>query len=274
MVYDNDPIKKIIFDSINESIENKNCKKNLLGIEVYEGINISNDSLDVDWEEDKEGDIIYLSNWEISELPFGNDTRFYGYKINKSRENKLMRDELIKYIKGDNGCNDEKVYGLIDRMIEDFFVQSKVKRFDYLIKLPSNSRINTLIANTIEDDYNPSCKEIRSWKEPVENIEINYDKLNNCSEKNRPIIISYLKSALDKMKQEGKFSIKRINKDYRKYLKNFISVDNASIEDMNSSLLIIDDMMSTGASISEVVYKLRSKGFTGSIYILTLLNNK
>ena len=241
--------------------------------ELFEGI--YRDSKDennfiLDWEQNNKEDIIKLDILNcIHKTKYHKNLRYYGYKINKISAPQDRKDFLF-----DIKNNTNKYVEIIDKCIEDFYEKSEIKFFNYILKLPSRSSINSLICDRIKSNFD-NCEEIILTKKPSLDLDINWEKFKDSFKKDYyDNIEKYLNQLIVRLRKEEVFSISKIPPMYRRYLKPMINIDGVKIENSeNYNLLIIDDTFTTGSTINMVLNALEDLKFKGNITILTLIDN-
>lgn len=243
-----------------------------LAVELYEGIRQSESNFEVDWDKNLPEDIVYLDRTKcIHNSRFSGKLRYYGYKINK-KSRKDSRDNFLKYIKNNIDKHDS-LLELIDRCIADFYEISPIKHYDYLLKIPSSSKINDLLCDYLIKNFD-NCDIIELTKKPAQAFEFDLDKFSKSfSGEYLPIMLNYLTKYAATINKKDKFSITEISPRYRRYIKPMIDLGDQNI-DLNKNILIIDDTFTTGSTINMVLDTLETLGFTGNISILTLINNQ
>lgn len=240
-------------------------------IELYEGIReATSNGYVMDWNSDEPEDLVKLEGTCAHITKFNKCIRCYGYKINKTPLNKNSRNKFLSYIKSESTSMRLE---LINKCIEDFYSKCSIKDFDYVIKTPSKSSLNTDIINELNkfDDF----QLIDASKKPVERLELDMDEINSKFKKDyKEGFIKYLQHIIDANKKSGKFSISTFKPQYRNFIKPMIAFGDVDIENNSSTnLLIIDDIFTSGSTINMVLKLLNDINFQGNIVILTLFQN-
>lgn len=238
--------------------------------ELFEGIRKSDDgTYELDWDINTPEDLVKLSSCCAHFTRHHKNIRCYGYKVNKTPENKYDRNQFLSYLK--QFSSDERAE-LISRCIQDFYDKCPIKHFDYVIKVPSESTLNSDIISELSkhDEFNL----INVNKKPVEKLELDIDRIK--SKFNGDYIdefIKYLQKIVDYNKKSGSFSISTFKPQYRVFIKSMLEIDdNVEIDNNKSStILIIDDIFTTGNTINMLLSLLDD--FEGNIVILTLFQN-
>lgn len=244
---------------------------------LYEGVSYNPDTeeFDFNWFKDNPEDLIYLTQTSISLSKFKNKIYYFGYKFNQ-KTNKKHRDLFLQFIKKETG-SDSQVNELVNTCISKFYASSKIKHFDYLLKLPSRSNLNTLITKAIYRVDNP--KEIELVKKPIEELEIDWDAIKEKT-KNKPDFdfddfYTRMSAHIKNVKKAPYFSSQKVRNILKPYIKPMIIFGKDSIENSkNTEVLIIDDILTSGTSLNMVLQQLESIDFKGTITILTLIKNR
>lgn len=239
---------------------------------LTEGITVNNGSVIYDFNVDTDDDIINICETKINVSKLNSKMYYFGYRVNKNT-NKNDRQIVLKTIKSE----DEEIERLIDRSIELFYSSSEIKKFDYLITIPSSSTVNDKIANRIANIYEPNCKVLTAQKLPTTNLELNTELINkkfNYNDLSK--VYDYFNQMILNIKKDDEFSISKIPPKYRRYFKSMIQLDNniKINNSVNTNLLIIDDILTTGTSITMLIDELEKINYLGTITIFTLINNR
>ena len=222
-----------------------------------------------DFNSDSNNDIIKIASIKTREGRFEGLPRFWGYSV-RSVDGK---DAFLKYMK-DNLYVDENVEELIDRCVDRFFADCDIKDFDYIIKLPSSSKLNDVICSTLS---NYSGAEIVCGNK-IDASEVVVDKdlvYSSCRydeqgcENLYKSVCSYVSRAI----KGDKFYIKYVPPRYRKFIKSIIRIDSTKIR-KDSSVLIVDDVMTSGTTIRMMINELKDNGFSGTMTIFNMVNNR
>lgn len=147
------------------------------------------------------------------------------------------------------------------------------QRFDTLIKLPSSNDLNNLFMNLlkkklhfdnlISDEIFPKLSKEDVFENSVNGKEIPQKAFNE------------IVNSFNKMKN-NKFSFKEIQPENRKYISNifdgYCDVVNFGDKINDKNILILDDVMATGASISNYVENINAMFAPKSINVITLFS--
>ena len=237
---------------------------------LFEGVTM-NDSGDFvfDFDKDSNEDIIKIASIKTKESRFEGLPRFWGYSV----RNVDGKDAFLKYMK-DNLYVDDNVEELVDRCVDRFFVDCDIKDFDYIIKLPSSSKLNDVICSTLSS-YS-GAKIVCSNKIDAHSVEVDRDLVySSCKydEQGCEKLYKFICSCVSRAIVGDKFYIKCVPARYRKFIKSIIRLDNIRIS-KDSNVLIVDDVMTSGTTIRMMINELRNNGFVGTITIFNMINNR
>lgn len=175
--------------------------------------------------------------------------------------------------------SDVEIHKYLKKFIENC---SKLqKKYDTIIMIPSKSSLNKRFMDYLYKNLNAKVKyESILRKKSLNHDEleqfINYDKLNK-DYKNPFYIENEILDLLYELNDSGKeFEAKMIDKHYLKYI-NFLEIrgDENTVENItNKNVLILDDIYSSGSSISNAAEILKQNYEPKSITAVTLLSKK
>lgn len=154
------------------------------------------------------------------------------------------------------------------------------KKYDTCIMIPSKSSVNELFMKELKK--NIDCKDyINKFfeKMPTDEVLMNgidYHKIDKENDEvNAKSIVKRIKKAIDDMGDY--FEAKKIHKELLQYIK-YITYDeeNSEIREKidGKDVLILDDIISSGESVSQAVEALKSGFEPKSITVITLLSKK
>lgn len=242
-----------------------------LSIELWEGVRFKADnSLTIDWDSDLPQDIVKLQSTCIKLTKFQKNLRYYEYKINPNASTEDKK-KFLQYIK--QNATTESVKELIERCAEDFYTQSQSKHYDYIIKLPSRSSLNDLLADCISSSFD-DCQIITAQKRPIQDLDVDWELFKQSFKGDYfEQLKNYLTNLMQQLKKDSGFSISKIPPRYRRYIKPMISLGDSVIKP-DADILIIDDTFTTGSTIQMLLKALQQIDVRGNISILTLVNNR
>lgn len=248
--------------------------------DMLEGIYAYNDEDDefgFDWEEDDEDDIILLKSNAIHINRASNPIHYYGYEFNWDSEyTRRLKNRLIKYIK--SNVDDENVLYLIRDCVDAFNNRINLEQFDYMVVVPSSSRINKTISSEIGNMYN--IPQIPMSKIKASEMKIDWEKIKS---ETTPLEYAALKQQINQIaksfgSQSEDASITKIKPKFRKYIEPIIRADKESIDNigklvLSKHILVIDDVKTTGHSVGDVMKVVNDLGYKGDYTLLTLIQN-
>ena len=153
------------------------------------------------------------------------------------------------------------------------------KKYDTIIMIPSKSKLNEKFMDYLFNILHAKHKITNLFtKIKINNDEpehfINYDKLKEDG-MDTPYVIDYMENFLYKLNGSGKeFEAKDFDKDLLKYL-NFLDINKEInyVDIINGkNILILDDIYSSGNTISQAVKSIKQNYEPKSITVVTLLS--
>ena len=258
----------------------ENAKKNDIPVYVFrydkneltEGVRYENNNFIFDYVTDKDTDIIKLTNIEIKPSKFHHSVYYYGYKANCKTD---IYHNFIKYLKMSDITGDIKQF--VDIAIDDLI--NKVTDIDYVIYPQSHCRLNDYMAKRICDNFN--CYKWCVSKNTPNKVQFDWEKFyskfkGNDEYKNK--ITNYISNFMNVINKSNSFNFtKQVPPKYRQYITNFLIIDDTEYINyiLNSkNILIVDDILSTGATINEIITMLNNVGYKGNIIVFSLINNR
>ena len=196
--------------------------------------------------------------------------------------NDVQRDgnPFIYALKNKNGwkfkITDKEIHKYIKRFLE---ICKKIKSsYDTIIITPSSSDINEKFMKVISNQVN--CKDIineyfvkLSKEEIIDDDLIDKDQIQNDYGNNYTKVLAEINRSFRRMKGES-FEAKYIKKEYLKYIKYISTNSNDNIRDKidNKDILLLDDTISSGETLSQCIEGIISNFNPKSITIITLLS--
>lgn len=155
------------------------------------------------------------------------------------------------------------------------------KSYDTIIMIPSDSHVNERFMSALYDIVNAKYKVEKLFRkielnhDEVEQF-IDYEQIRKDFKDPRDVEIE-LEDLLYDLNESGrKFEAKLVDKRYLKYIK-FLQIkhDPSSVDKINDkNILILDDVFSSGATISKAVEAIKQNYMPKSITVVTLLSKK
>ena len=282
-------IEEIIDTTINSIIKEYTQRK---GIILPEGVNYneSADSFTFNFQQDNERDIIKLTKVGYKVNLF-NHTYYYGYQFENNVDSN-KRTAFIHSIKFPDGK--------INNKDKNTFIINAVNKLDSDISLPkyklivypeSMSEINRDMIKYLNRFTAPEIATMEMIKDLPKNIEFDYNrfyleilnsKLENgrdrYTQKQKDEVINSIKQIMNDIHNLNYFSIARNMKKtkFRQYIKNYYTFKNEEDKKLfqtilNNNVLIIDDIVTSGTTISYLLNSLRSVNDSNNIVIFSLI---
>lgn len=279
-------LSKYISSAIMEHITPQN------GNVLKEGVSYDDesDTFNFDFEIDDETDIIQLTKVGYKVRAF-NHCYYYGYQFTENVDS-ATRTSFIHSIK----FPDERM----SRKDKLTFIVNAVNRLDSDISLPSYklivypesmSELNRDMLGYLNRFASPEIVNMELVKSLPSRIEFDYrrfsvevldSKLPNgrlrYTEKQKQDVLSNIRKMMDNIHNLEYFSIARNikQKKYRQFIKNYYTFKNdedRKIYEMilSSNVLIVDDIVTSGATLSHLLNCLRSVNDTNNIVIFSLI---
>lgn len=196
--------------------------------------------------------------------------------------NDVQRDgnPFIYALKNKNGwkfkITDKEIHKYIKRFLE---ICKKIKSsYDTIIITPSSSDINEKFMKVISNQVN--CKDIineyfvkLSKEEIIDDDLIDKDQIQNDYGNDYTKVLAEINRSFRRMKGES-FEAKYIKKEYLKYIKYISTNSNDNIRDKidNKDILLLDDTILSGETLSQCIEGIISNFNPKSITIITLLS--
>ena len=279
-------LQDLIIDAIRE---NKNLKK---GKVLNEGVkyDADNDSFIFNFEMDNEADIIQLQKigYQISAF---NQCYYYAYEFAEGTTSS-DRGAFIHSLKFPDGKISQK-----DKRT---FIVNGVNKLDSDISLPSfklvvypesMSELNREMLGYLNRFASPDLISMEIVKELPSRIEFDYErfkveildsKLENgrfrYTEKQKEEVLGNIQTMMDRIHHLDYFSIARdVNKSkYRPFIRNYYVFKNEEDRKLfekitKTNVLVIDDIVTSGTTISHILNSLRSVNDTNKIVVFSLI---
>lgn len=278
-------IGKLIYDSVN-SAYNSN------GIILNEGVTYNNetDSFIFDFNHDNKNDIIELSKIGFKVDMF-NHCYYYGYEFTPDIDSHL-RTEFIHSLKFPDGkISDKDKHTFIRNAVNKLDKDISLPKYKLIIYPESISELNRDMLSYLNKLALPSIANIELIKELPAKIQFDYDRFNlevlsaklpngkfKYTEKQKIEVLNNIQQLIDDIHKLNYFSIARNIKKtkYRQYIKNFYKFKNDTDKQLfekiiNTNVLIIDDISTSGSTLSLLLNCLRAINDSNNIVIFSLI---
>lgn len=272
-----------------KSVQNISLKN---GNVLKEGVhyNEADDSFSFDFQNDNETDIISLTKvgYKISAF---NHCYYYAYEFSENIDS-VKRSAFIHSLKFPDGR--------ISKKDKNTFIMNAVDKLDTEISLPSYklivypesiSELNREMLRYLNRFASPDIVNMELVKTLPSRIEFDYNrfkmeildaKLPNgkgrYTELQKQTVITNIQKMMDEIHNLDYFSIARNVKKakYRQYIRNYYTFKSDSDRQlfekiMNSNVLIIDDILTSGTTLSHLLNCLRTVNNKNNIVIFSLI---
>lgn len=265
---------------IKESYSNSNIHDN--DTFIVEGININTENRTVSLTDNHSHGVdfsllnnpIYDKIVDVDIISIFKRTKLYDTE-NRQRDS----NPFIYALKNKNGwkfnISDDDIKKYLRRFID---VCSKLdKKYDTVIIVPSSSSLNERFMKSISNLLNIKDK-INEYfiklnaDEVFDSLVDNIDEMRNDLGDNFNEALAKIKQGFRKMKTNY-FEAKYIPKEYLKYIK-YIDDNGENVSDMinNKNVLLLDDIVSSGNTVSSCLNNIKTTFKPKSITVLTLLS--
>lgn len=244
---------------------------------VFGGIQISDGGYDFDFTKDVAGDIIDLTKQHINFTRMNGIIRYFGYKFNSSVES-VIRKTFLTWIKTPQGYQNPGVVEMIDRCVEEF-AENNTSRYDYIIAVDSQSALTTILAEKLAKTF--SSQVVTAKKLSISDLQVDdkavKDEMLSQGKSQEYIgkMLAFLQNRyIEPQKKSGHFAISKIAPKYRKWIKPMFQIPDSQELINSQRVLVVDETITTGQSINQVVTTLKASGYSGDVDVLTLLSNR
>lgn len=249
---------------------------------IKEGIRKENNRYVFDYETDIPNDIVNLTGVKIYKSSLQGSIYYFGYEFTKNSSRK-ERSDFINYIKGlsDEVISKEELDRFISKPLVEFNKEINLNDIDLVI-YPRSER-SELVQNIIEvfnrvAPHNLKNISYEAIKNNPEDIEFDYDRFAEefrGDDHTMIQILDYVENELmPKIHSLEYFSIARdVKTKYRKYIVNYLNIDNAVVNKLNdnSNVIIIDDINSSRSTLEELIRGVRKLNNKCNVFIFTLI---
>jgi hypothetical protein len=256
---------------------------------IYDGISIENDKIVYNDNKDNENDIINLISPDIYESEFGGNIYYFGYtfNVNASRKDRTTILKWIKNLDG-NGIDETTLRKFIDKPLKYFNREVNLSDFDCLLYPRSNRIKLTKISISEFGRFTQHDLERISFEfVKAAPIDVYFDWKMFDSDYSGDIgdnqynqIKDYIENTLiPKIHNLSYFSIAdSVKPKYRQYIKNYLTLDEQSMNFIkavkNGKILIVDDINTSGSTLTEILRVVNKLNNQCEIYIFTLIEKR
>lgn len=263
-----------------------------LGVILSEGVryDASTGTFSFDFERDDKTDIINLTKVGYKISAFGH-CFYYAYEFSDdvNSEDRTAFIHSIKFPDGKISESDKKKF--ITNAVNCLDKEISLPSYDLLVYPQSISELNRDMVGYLNRIAQPSIASMEMVKTLPSKIEFDYDRfdyevLQAKMENGRPRytqaqkeqVLKNIESMMNSIHSLDYFSIARDVKKtkYRQFIKNYYKFKNENDKKlyesiMNSNVLIIDDIATSGTTISHLLKCLRSVNDKNNIVVFSLI---
>lgn len=283
-------LHNIIKDSVVKIINELDVTK--IGQVISEGVHydIESDSFIFDFENDNETDLIKLKKVGYKVSAF-NHCYYYGYQFERDIDFS-KRTKFIHSIKFPEGKILEKdkntfIINAVNKLDSDISLPS----YELIVYPESMSEINRDMLQYLNRFASPEVVNMELIKTLPSKIEFDYNRFNveilsgklsngkdryNLQQKEE--VIKNIQDMMDSIHKLNYFSIARdVKKNkYRQYIRKYYTFKDENDKQLfeslqNTNVLIIDDIVTSGTTMSHLLRCLRSVNDTNNIVIFSLI---
>ena len=255
---------------------------------VKSGVSFNDDSYEFDYENDSLNDIVSLKSYRIKSSTFRGDVYWFGYEFNPGVSSK-ERTKFIHALKGLSNINIpyNDLQAFIEKPIVELNRVHRLGLFDFFAypvsgRSPLVSYMIQEVGNWIQRDISDvSFRLIKNLPSEIKfdwvRFKRDYDS-DDKSEHNRFVQMSeYVNNVLIPSIESGSyFSLANsVKAKYRPYITNFLMMENSDIAKMyeldNASVLVVDDINTTGSTLYEILRILDKVNSSLNVYVFTLI---
>lgn len=254
---------------------------------LNDGISIENDNIILNTNNDLDTDIIHIMHPEIYKSEFIGNTYHFGYRFEDSTSRK-HRSMVIKWLKGlgSNTIDNKSLQKLVRKPLLELGKQEDLFSFDCLL-YPRSSRSN-LTKIIMQEIYKLTSHDLErcsfelvktlpnSVKFDWKSFNANYE--GDIGDNTYEQIHNYVNDVLlPKIHDLSYFSIAdNVKYKYRPYIQDYLTFPNEEQKNLinainNGKILIVDDINTSGSTLTEILRLVRSINHSCSIYIFTLI---
>ena len=224
---------------------------------------------------------------------FSNSLYFqYGFDENTDRD---LRNDFIEFIKFPKKEDEKNINDFIQNAVDTLHRTVNLYGFDTIVFPESRSEVNRKMISYLYMYKHPECMTFEIVKTLPEKLGFDYEMFENdvlesryrdggkikCryTEEQKKEEIGKIEELMKKVRTKEYFSIARdfdTKSKYRKYLKNFYKFKNVE-EEMNfkkllkPKILLIDDVMTSGTTLSFVLETIRTLNPEAETVVFTLI---
>jgi hypothetical protein len=257
---------------------------------IKDGISIENDKVILNTDSDLDNDIMNIIYPDIYKSDFGGNTYYFGYRFNDSA-NRKDRTTLIHWLKGigDDIIDDSSLRKFIRKPLIKLNKEENLSTFDAILYPRSNrSNLTHIIINEVgklcqHDTYKGSFELVKTLPANVEfdwNL-FDFNYIGEIGDNQYKQIYNYVENTLmPKIHNLTYFSIAdNVKPKYRQYIQNYLTIKDISSAKIlksiqNGKILIVDDINTSGSTLTEILRIVHNINNNCEIYIFTLIGKE
>lgn len=252
-----------------------------------EGIAYKNGNFEIDFNSDNIDDIISLVSPVLYRSNIGDNIYWFGYKFN-DKVGRQTRKNFISWIKGlaDQHPTEKQYEKIIARPISELYKATDTSKINLVVYPRSErsilvNRIVKVFGNLLPHSIPKSSVEL--VKNASKNVGFDWDTFNiefDGTDKQYEDIKNYIENDLmPKIHNKDYFSIAtEVKTKYRPYIKDYLIADSYTQNQIQNvgdgTILIVDDISTSNATINEMLKVIKSINPYCSIYIFTLIGKE
>lgn len=254
---------------------------------INDGISIQDDKILLDMDRDSETDILNTMHIELYKSEFLGNIYYFGYLFNENTSRK-DRTTVIKWLKGlsPNAIDNNSLQKFIRKPLLELNKHENLTKFNCLLYPRScRSNLTKVIVNeiyklTTHDMERSSFELVKTLPGSVQfdwkSFNANYS--GDLGDNQYKQIQSYVNDILiPKIHNLSYFSIAdNVKYKYRPYIHNYLTFSDTESKNLIESIqegkiLIVDDINTSGSTLTEILRIVRSINNNCEIYIFTLI---
>ena len=257
-------------------------------IKINEGISIIDNNIIYNDITDEENDIMNVVYPDIYNSEFLGNVYYFGYRFNDnaSRQNRTAIIHWLKGLNKEKSIDSENLSKFIRKPLLVLDREENLSSFSAVIYPRSNRSNLTLQINKEIGNLTQHYTDKISY-ELIKNIPDNisfdwnlfdYDYNSEIGDNQYNQIYNYIENTLmPKIHNLEYFSIAdTVKPKYRKYIENYLMFENSKVEKTVKSIksgkiLIVDDINTSGSTLTEILRIIKAINNSAEIFIFTLI---
>lgn len=252
---------------------------------IVSGIRPTDNSFAFDYTVNLDDDVIELASPQLYSSQHNNQTYWFGYQFKESVSSKT-RSEFIHYLKGlsDTKPSEHELHEFLVRPMAELNKQINLQHIDCIVyPLSKRSELVKHLVSTVNrvTSHNTRRISFELVKSCPTDIQFDWETFESEHQEDEGFdqMCRYVSNQLiPSIQKLDYFSIaKNVKPKYRKYIKNFLKFSDERIADKfsalanNTSILVIDDVNTSGSTLDEILRILNNMNNRCRIFVYTLL---